>query len=303
MHVLSAIPTFIRVAECGSFSAVAREFGTTQPNISKQIAALEAHLGVRLFSRTTRQVRLTEEGLSYFRFATKIQEAITEADASVGKAKKTPTGLVRISSPFTFAKRHLIQKVATLLKLYPQLRIEIISSDLSDNLVEYGIDVAIRFGNQSGDVVARRVGTASRVAVASTSYLNAAGEPRTAHELAAHNCLVFANPIAGNIWTFTHAKGSDSVAISGSFSSNNAEILREACLSGLGIALMPEWLFFEDLQSKKVKSILHQYEPEGMPIFVTYASRKFIPPKLRVVLDYLIEELSHEPALAPHRHA
>ncbi|TFL14246.1 LysR family transcriptional regulator [Pusillimonas caeni] len=291
MNLLTAIEIFVRVAHSGSFSATGREFGLTQSAVSKHVAQLEAHLGVRLLNRTTRRMRLTEEGLSYLGFATKVLDDLSEAEASVGKAKAAPGGLVRISSPASFAREILVPKVNELLQQYPDLRIELLCTDLSDNLVVEGADLAIRFGEQSGTVIARGVGTACRAAVASPAYLRQAGSPNRAEDLSIHNCLLYSNPLVNNVWSFARRGKTHRIAVSGSFSSNNAEIIRAACLSGTGIALMPDWLFLDDLRTGRLQRVLKQYEPEGMPIFITYASRRFVPPKLRVVLDFLTDEM------------
>ena len=291
MNLLNAIEIFVRVAHSGSFSATGREFGLTQSAVSKQIAQLEAHLGVRLLNRSTRRMRLTEEGEAYLGFATKVLDDLLEAEASVGKAKAAPGGLVRISSPASFARALLVPKIEILLQQYRDLRIELLCTDLSDNLVAEGADLAIRFGEQSGAVVARCVGTASRVAVAAPSYLSRAGGLVRAEQLPAHNCLLYSNPLVDHVWSFTRAGKAHRVAVSGSFSSNNAEIIRAACLAGVGVALMPDWLFLDDIRTGSLQRVLKRYEPDGMPVFITYASRRYVPLKLRVVLDFLIEEM------------
>ncbi|WP_207004617.1 LysR family transcriptional regulator [Trinickia mobilis] len=297
MDIIEGMSVFVRVAQSGSFSTVARELGLTQPSVSKQIAALENHLGVRLLNRTTRHLQLTEDGFTYLSFAQKILDTVAEAEAHLGGAKRTPRGLIRIGSPYAFAQRYLVRCVGDLLEQYPQLRVEIVASDMADSLVEHGLDVAIRFGNPNGDLVARQAGTTSRIAVASPAYLESAGEPQGPLDLSTHNCLVYSNPAIGPHWSFLSHGCRETVVVSGSFVSNSADVIREACIRGLGITVMPNWLFHDDLTSGRVCQVLRQYEPEGLPIFVVYPSRKFVPPKLRVVVDYLATELGRDPAL------
>ena len=190
--------------------------------------------------------------------------------------------------------------------------VHIVSSDIEDNLVELGLDVAIRFGEPRGDIVARHVGRSSRIAVASPDYLAAAGEPQLPLDLITHNCIVYSNPIIGPRWTFQSDNTHETITVTGSFASNSAEVVREACISGLGITLMavalfarnglitlmPEWLFHDDVASRRVLPVLRDFSPPDLPIYVTYASRRFVPPKMRVVVDYLASELGREPALA-----
>ena len=292
MDLLEAIAAFVRVAETESFSRVARDLGVDQSRISKQIARLEARFGVRLLSRTTRRVRLTEEGVAFLPIAQRMLDHLAEAEAELGHARGGPVGLVRIGSPSAFARRHLTASVAGILDAHPGLRIEVVAGDLSENLVEQGLDVAIRFGTVSGDLVARRVGFAARIAVAAPAYLARAGEPLLPHDLRRHQCLVYANPNSGADWLFSSIGVRQQVTVSGRLQSNNAEVIREACLAGMGIALMPLWLFQDELRSGQVRQVLQTFAAQGLEVFVAYPSRRYLPPKVRVVCDALVEDLA-----------
>ena len=140
----------------------------------------------------------------------------------------------------------------------------------------------------------RSVGTSTRVAVASPAYLATRGEPQTPMDLVAHNCLVYSNPIIGPRWSYQSTQGQETISVSGSFASNSAEVIREACLCGLGIALMPDWLFREDLASGRLRRILLAVPADGLPMYVIYGSRKFLPSKMRVVIDFLLEVLGQD---------
>lgn len=296
MDLFEGIKLFVHATRVGNFSVVARDFGLSQPSVSKKIAGLERELGTRLFSRSTRHLRLTEEGAAYLKHAQKIVDELAEADAALGRSKSVARGLVRIGCPYAFARRYLVRRIAHLLKAYPELRVEIISSDEPSNMVEQLIDVAIRFGEPRGDIIARKVGVTSRIAVASTSYLNAQGTPSAPIDLGTHNCLVYENPIVSGQWIFSSSKGTEVVAPRGNFKSNSAEVIREACLQGIGVTLMPNWLFHDDLFSGTIQQVLQEYEPEGLPIYVTYPTRKFVAPKIQAVVEYLCTELSNDSA-------
>jgi len=294
VNLIYGLRAFTRVAQCGSFSLAAEQIGISQPNLSKQVAALECHLAVRLLSRTTRRVKLTSEGVTYLAYAQRILDQVEEAEGQVGRARRIPSGVVRIGSPYAFAQRYLVERAAKLLALYPPIKIEIVVSDLSPNLVEQDIDIAIRLGQVTGDLIAKRIGTASRVAVASPDYLKRRGVPATPDDLIQHQCLIFTNPTVGRGWTFNWPDGRTTIDVSGSFVSNNAQLIRDACLSGLGIAVMPQWLFDKSLRAGEVTRILKKFEPQGVPVSLVHRSRKYVPLKIRIVFDFLFTELRKE---------
>ena len=294
MNLIDGLRAFARVAQCGSFSLAADQMGLGQPNLSKLVAALERHLAVKLLSRTTRRVKLTSEGVTYLAYAQRILDQVEEAEGQVGKASRIPSGVVRIGSPYAFAQRYLVERAAKLLALYPLIKIEMLVSDLSPNLVEQDIDIAIRLGQVTGDLTAKRIGTASRVAVASPDYLRRRGVPATPADLAQHQCLVFANPTIGRGWTFNWPDGRITTDVSGSFASNSAQLIRDACLSGLGIAVMPEWLFDKSLHAGEVTRILTKFEPQGLPVWLVHRMGRYVPLKIRAVFDFLFTELRRE---------
>ncbi|MDH7799461.1 MULTISPECIES: LysR family transcriptional regulator [unclassified Beijerinckia] len=293
MDFLAAVGAFVRVAQSHSFSRTAEELDVTQSRVSKQITMLETRLGVRLLSRTTRRVRLTEEGSHFLTFALRMLDGLAEVEAQIGSASGLPSGLVKIGSPSAFARRYLVQSANRILDKYPALRLEIVTGDLAEDLVTQGIDIAIRFGTVSGSMIAKRVGNATRVLVASPEYLNRAGEPMTPEALTSHQCLVYLNPDAGSDWTFAAPSGRRRIAVTSRLQSNNADVVKQACLSGGGIALMPEWLFQEELRTGQVKRLLPQFRPEGLTVTLAYVSRSFVPPKIRIVLDALSTDLRH----------
>ena len=294
MNLLESLRAFMRVAEYGNFSRAAKQIGVTQSNLSKQVAALEEHLDVRLLSRTTRRLKLTAEGVTYLRYARRILDYVEEAEGQVGRSKSTASGLVRVGSPYAFAQRHLVERVGRLLDRYPRMKIEIAVSDLTPSLIEQEIDIAVRLGELSGELVGKRIGTASRVAVASPGYLKRCGTPKTPDDLARHECLVFTNPTIDRGWTFDWPDGRTTINVSGSFRSNSAQLIKEACLAGRGIAVMPEWLFDQPLRSGELVRVLRKFEPQGIPVSLVHTSRRYVPFKTRVVFDFLFAELRKE---------
>lgn len=289
---LDHLRTFARVAQCQSFSLAAEQLGVAQPVASKHVAALERRLGTRLLSRTTRQVRLTPEGVTYLGFVQRILGDLEEAESAVRHAKSSPSGLVRIGSPYSFAQHFLTGIVAKLLARHPAIRAQIIVSDASPNLVEQDIDVAIRFGELSGEIVSKRIGQMERVLVAAPAYLERAGTPRMPSDLAGHECILYDNPTLGRTWVFRNGEDPVSVSPAGRFGANSAQIVRDACLAGLGIALMPEWLFAEDVAAGRLIRVLEGHRPEPLPLSLVYASRRYVSLKTRATVDFLAQELA-----------
>jgi DNA-binding transcriptional LysR family regulator len=291
MDMLDAMRAFVRVVETGSFSTVARERHTSQPTISKQVAWLERKLGARLLQRTTRNLSLTEEGRVFAMRAAAAFEAVDDAEASVGPRRGAPSGLVRIGCPVAFCRLHVAPRLWRLLDRYPQMSVELVMSDGFVNLVEQGIDVAIRVGNlPDASLIARRIGTTRRVTVASPAYFERRGVPRTPDDLAGHDCIVYTALATGNEWHFEGKDGPIKLRVSGRLSANNSEAVREAVLTGCGIAVTPTWLFRNELVDGSVRIVLQEFEPVRLPIHAVHPSRQFVSSKVQAVIEFLADE-------------
>lgn len=299
MDLLGAMRIFVRVAEARSFTGIAREMGIGQPAVSKQIGALEAHLGTRLLSRTTRRLTLTEDGRSFYEQSRHALEAVAEAEAAVGRKRLAPSGLVRIGSPVAFGRLHLAPRMRGLLDRYPGLRIELVMSDGFVDLVEHGLDLAVRIGELTdGALVARRLGTTARVTVGAAEYFDRAGEPREPADLAMHNCIVYTQLATGDEWHFSGPSGPVRVRVSGNYLANNSEAIREGVLAGIGIAVTPLWLFGDEIARGLVRVVLRDHEPKALPIHAVHPTSRFVPARLRAVIDYLVDEFARDPMLS-----
>ena len=201
VDLLAAFRTFIRISETGSFSAVAREVGTTQPAISRQVAALEEHLGVRLLQRSTRSLTLTEDGRDLLVRARSVIEAVDETEAAVGRSRTSPSGLVRLGCPSVFGRTYIVPHIGALLDRFPELSVEVVVTDDVVDMIQDGLDISIRVGEiRDPTLVARKIGSTTALPVASTSYLEARGEPLHPHELASHECLLFTRSTSPSDW-------------------------------------------------------------------------------------------------------
>jgi len=301
MDLLAALRTFVRVAEAGSFSAVAREVGATQPAISRQIGALEQHLDARLIQRTTRSLTLTEDGRDLLSHARRVLDCVEEAETAVGRRQGAPSGLVRIATPAAFGRLYVAPRMRRLLDRYPELSVELHMSDLVTDMIAGGIDLAIRAGTiQEASLVARRVGSSARYVVASTEYLERNGVPAHPSDLARHSCIPFLQYSTPNEWRFDGPGGPVSVEIAGRFRTDSSEAVREAVVTGVGLALAPSWVFGADLTAGRVQAVLQRYQAEQVPIHAVYPSRRNLAPRTRAVIDFLLDEFRLDPTISTY---
>lgn len=292
MNVLLSMSVFRRVAETGSFSEVARELGLSQPTVSKHVAALETHLNVKLISRSTRQLNLTDVGKQYYNQCTRFLDELTETEAMVRNQQSLPTGTLRINTPVTFGELNIVPHVWSFLEDYPELNIDIIMDDHYVDLVKEGVDMAVRVGPMTdSSLIVRKIGDSPRVTVASPNYLAEHGEPKTLQELGSHACIVYTLLTTRNEWHFAGPNGKESVRVNGRFSVNNPRSIRQAVLAGQGIAVTPTWLIEDALKKGDVKVILEDYVPTPLDIHAVYPERHFVPAKVRYFIDYLRDKL------------
>jgi len=286
LDLITCIKSFVRTVETGSFSAVAREMDTTQPTISKQIAALEEYLDVQLLVRSTRKVSLTDEGMRFYERCQPVLEALFEAESSVGK-RQNPSGILRINCSVAFGQMQVLPRLKRFLDRYPDIKIDLTLSDHFVDLVGEGIDLAIRIGKfPDPNLISQPIGTFRFVVVASAAYLEKFGEPQVPTDLLHHNCIVYTRQSTGNEW---HFRGT-TVTVSGNLQVNNSMALREAVLAHIGVGSAPMWTFNNELQNRLVKVILTEYEPEPIPIQVVYRRGRFQSAKIKCFIDFLINE-------------
>ena len=301
MDLLAVMRVYVRVAEAGSFSAVARELGTTQPAVSRQVAALEEHLGARLLQRTTRSLALTEDGRDLLEHARRVLDAVEDAEASVGRRHAIPGGLVRLATPATFGRLYVAPRMTRLLERYPELSVDLRMSDGVVDLVADGIDLAIRASNTlDPGLVARKIGSSRRITVAAEACIRAHGMPQHPQDLARLPCVIFTGRASPNEWQFDGVDGPISVTVGGRFRSDNSEALREGVLSGLGFAVLPTWLLGDAVAGGQLRSVLTGWEPPSSAISAVYPSRRNLAPRTRAVIDFLVDEFRLDPVISDY---
>ncbi len=294
----------MRVAEARSFSAVARELGMTQPAVSRQVVALEEHLGARLIHRTTRSLALTEDGRDLLGHARRLLDTVEETESAVGRRHTLPGGLVRLGTTATFGRLYVAPRMPRLLERYPEIAVELRMSDTSSDLVAEGLDLAIRTSPvQESSLVSRKIGSFQRVAVASTPCIEAYGEPTHPSELSRMPCIIFTGSQHPNDWTFKRGDEEVTVQVGGRFRTDNGEAVREAALAGIGFAVLPTWFFGEELTSGRLRLVLREWQPPASPISAVYPSRRNLAPRTRAVIDFLVDEYRLDPVISSYGEA
>ena len=299
MDLVAAFRVFVRVAESGSFSSVARELGVTQPAVSRQISALETHLGARLLQRTTRSLALTSDGQDLVGHARAVLEAVERAEGAVGRHHDGPSGLVRVSSSVTFGRVVIAPRLPELLARFPRLELDLRLNDRLADLIHDGIDVAVRVGPiAEASLIARRIGEVSRQIVGSAEYLARCGIPTTLEDLATHECVLLENSAHPDIWRLEGPEGTREVKVHGRFRTDSIEAVRVAVANGMGLAVMSDWLMSRELAEGSVVAVLPHWQPAVLPVNAVYPSQRNLAPRTRAVVDFLVQQFRADPALS-----
>ncbi|MFV0369920.1 MAG: LysR family transcriptional regulator [Hyphomicrobiaceae bacterium] len=294
MTAISDLDIFARVARTANMSAAGREMGLSPAVVSKRISLLEDRLGARLFQRTTRHLTLTETGEGYFKRVVDILSLIEEAEDFVSRRNTRPRGVLKVTAPTAFSRLHIAPHLPQFLSRYSDIEIEMELTDNYVDIIRDGFDVAVRIGElRDSSLVARKLASDTRVLCATPGYLADAGTPKSLADLERHNCLLAG---AQDVWQLEGPDGQVQTRVKGNIRSNSAEFVREAMLSGLGIALRSTWDVEAELESGALQVVLPQYR--GSPavgIFAVYPCREFMPNKVNVFIEFLIEAYAANP--------
>jgi DNA-binding transcriptional LysR family regulator len=285
---------FARVVTAGSMSAAGREMGLSPAVVSKRLRRLEERLGTRLLQRTTRQIALTEAGQGFYERVVAIIASIDEAEAFVSRRSALARGTLKVSAPTSFGRMHIAPHLGPFLSANPDLAVHLDLSDEFVDIVGDGFDLAIRIAELSdSSLVARRLAPIHRVLCASPSYLARNGMPASIADLANHACLSAAPQ---DSWRLEGPEGMVMVRPSGPILTNSSEVVREAVIAGLGIALRSTWDVGPDLSSGRLAMVLPQYRASRhVGVYAVYPSRRFLPAKVRVFIDYLAQLFGTQP--------
>lgn len=302
MDRLQAMQTFVRVIETGSFSAVAREQSGTQSAVSKQVAGLERLLGTKLLTRTTRTLSLTDDGKCYFEDARRLVAEVAEAEGKLRRGEQRLSGWLRVATSVGFGTRVLRPHVHSFLAAHTDVKIDLKLSDGFIDLVEHGIDMAVRIGKLADStLVARRIGSIRRAVVVSRAYAEAAvverSLPLVPEDLKRHPCIVYTELRSRNQWDFSSPDGSAiSVRVEGPLQTNTSEMVRAAVVDGLGIAYSPTWLFQDLIDTGDVQVLLPGWQTSPLPLHLVSPPERRHAAKVRAFGEHLSAALADSAA-------
>jgi DNA-binding transcriptional LysR family regulator len=293
MDLLRALDVLVRVVEVGSFSAVARERRMSSAAITRLVAQLEDHFGVRLFHRTTRKLNLTDDGEMLVSRARPLLDGAEELKSELDGQRSSPSGLVRVGVTAT-ASRFLSPRLPSLLADHPKLRVELVIGDRFSDMIDSRLDLAVHVGEiKDASLVVRKVGSsAARVAVAAPGYIKKHGRPAKPQDLAKHVCIVLDVGPEPNVWRFTTpAAAPVDVQVSGGFLSNDSRAVHLAARTGYGIAFLSLIEVFDDIRAGDLVRILSDYPAPGIPLNLVYPSRRLLAPRTRLVMDFIADQV------------
>lgn len=304
MDKLRALSVFAAVVERGSFTAAADHLGLSRTAASRFVMELEAELGATLLNRTTRRVSLTQAGEAYAAHARRILEHIEEADREASAQTSRPRGRLRISAPMSFGIRHLAPRLKGYMQAYPEMQLDLVLNDRLIDLVDEGFDLAIRIGRLTDStLITRKLATCRLILCAAPAYLRDRGEPASLSDLGEHVTLGYPYWSGRDAWTFVAPDGAlIRVPVKNQVWSNNGDALLNAAISGLGIILQPDFIVHEALTAGDLVELFSDHRPPEVGVHALYASRSFMPVRIRSFVDFLTQSFSdHTPWTMPRR--
>jgi DNA-binding transcriptional LysR family regulator len=290
MDRIDAMQAFVAVADLQGFAPAARKLGLSPSGVTRLIAALEDRLGARLLQRTTRSVTLTDVGARYLERARRILADVEEAESSAEGERTKPGGRLVVSAPNGFGRLHVSPVVSAYLKRYPEVSVDLRLSDRMINLVEEGVDLAVRIGHlPDSTLVARHVGEMRRIVVASKGYLKARGEPRTPEAIASHDTIQFGAMTAEPEWRF--ASGGREIRVSSTprLTTNSADAAIQYAEAGGGLTRVLAYQAAESLKAGRLRIVLAAFEQPALPIHVVYPTSRLLSAKVRTFVDLVAE--------------
>ena len=292
MDRLLELELLVQVAETGSLSGAALALELSNAAASRHLAALEERLAIRLVERNTRRLYLTGEGREFYTRAKAVLADLADAESSVGATALNPTGLLRVSASLSFAMQHIAPRLPEYTRRYPKVRVHVEAANRYLDLIDNGIDVAIRTREVEPDsnITIRRLAATRRVLCASPAYLAARGVPRTPQDLGGHALLIYIYSNNPHELRFSREAQSEVVPAAGLLESNDGQILRAAALGGLGILVQPSYIVYDDIVAGRLVPVLDDWDLPRLQINIAYPSRKYLSAKVRSFIDFMVEE-------------
>src|ERR1019366_5870299 len=290
MDRIDAMQAFVAVADLQGFTPAARKLGLSPSGVTRLIAALEDRLGARLLQRTTRKVALTDVGARYLERVRRILADVEEAEGAAEGERTRPSGRLVVSAPVGFGRLHVSPVMSAYLKRYPEVGAELRLADRMINLVEDGVDIAIRIGHlPDSSLVARHVGEMRRIVVASSDYLKQRGEPKTPQAIAAHDTIQFGATTTSADWQFVEDGREVSVACTPRFATNSADAAIQYAEQGGGLTRVMAYQAAESIKAGRLRIVLAKFEPPPLPIHIVYPTSRLLSAKVRTFIDLVTD--------------
>lgn len=295
MDRLDSMRLFVRVAELGRFSAAAQHMNVARSAVTRQVAALEAHLGTKLLARSTRSLSLTAAGASYLEKCREILGLVDAAEASLTEDGQAPRGHLRITLPFSFGIRQLMPMFGDFMAANPDISIGLEFSDRRINLIEGGFDLAIRIADrlEPGDV-ARKIGSSRSVVVAAPDYVKRHGRPRHPRDLVKHECFGYMLASRAS-WAFIIDGRTEWFPVTGRLEANSGDALLAAVTGGLGITRLPAFIVETAIREHSLEILLPTFRSPELGIYVIFPSNRYVPHRVRALVEYLVRRIGHTP--------
>jgi DNA-binding transcriptional LysR family regulator len=293
---LARIRAFVQVFDAGGFSAAARQFGRSKALLSKYVTDLEDYLGVRLMNRTTRKLSLTEAGEAYYRESSQLLQQLDDLDASISDQTSAPRGLLRLSAPRNFGEQTLAPAIFEFLLKFPEVSIDLRLEDRYVDLVDEGIDVALRISTMTdSSLIARKIADMRIVVAGAPALIERVGAPKTPEALRTLPCIIDTNLQGQANWRFVEDGRTISVHVDGPVRVNSPLAALEAAIMGLGFAAMPSYLADRAIESGKLVALLERYVPDGQTLQAVYPHRRHLAGKVRALIDHLVQWFETHP--------
>jgi DNA-binding transcriptional LysR family regulator len=292
MDRLEGMRVFVRVAELGSFAAVARQLGVARSVVSRQVAGLEAHLGAKLMVRSTRSLSLTSAGTAYLEKCRVILNLVDSAETDVAQERAIARGHIRMGLPLSFGLRRLAPLLLEFAEQHAAVSLEMDYTDRRVDLVEEGFDLSIRITARIGPAdVVRKLGSCRMLTVAAPGYLARHGRPRQLSDLAGHECFAYAGDASPGTWSFGRGDRVETVDVRSRFTANNGDVLAEAAAHGLGITLAPDFIAEAYLRDGRLEPVLGEFSPPDLGVYAVLPGTRHLPYRVRVLIDFISTRL------------
>ena len=288
MDKFASMEAFIQVVQSGGFAAAARKMGVSRSTVNKLVINLENELKVQLLQRSTRKVNPTPTGLAFYERCLNILAELEAAEVAVSELQTQPKGTLKINAPMTFGTLYLGKAIAEFIAQYPELQIQLTLNDRLIDPIAEGYDLTIRISQPeiSPSLVCQAIAPVPRVLCASPSYLEKQGVPNHPHELSQHSCLHYGQIVTGNQWQLNQGDQKYQVTVKGVLCSNNGEVLKEAAVKHLGIALLPIFIIEQELKQQTLTIVLPDYQPPALDLCLIYPLNRHLNTKIKLFVEF-----------------